>query len=369
MPAGLPVSLVRVQRALDARRPGASPLVSARREADRVEALSGLLRGRATGVPLALWIRNGDVDSAAYRDLANVPRPGHADWVNHAWSGGHADLRGGGHASGRLTAGLVAAGAVARGLLDPLGIGTAAHVVQVGRVAGPVDGSIDATTMARRAVRSPVRTAHRHLQAAMVAELEEARAAGDSVGGAVAFVADGLPLGLGDPWMDPLESTLAHLLFAVPAAKGVGFGHGAAAAGMRGSQHNDPYVRADGGLRPATNHAGGVLGGRSTGERLWGQVAFKPAASIARAQRTADLRAAGQRTLRVSGRHDPCVAIRAVSVVAACVDLALADAVLLGREQGLAGCWPLAPGRSRTRQQGAVRKPTASRKAASRKKV
>lgn len=375
VPAGVAVSLPRVQRALDARRPGASSLVSARREADRVEALSGVHRGRATGAPLALWIGNGDVDSTTYRDVANAPRPGHADWVNHAWSRGHADLRGGGHSSGRLTAGLVAAGAVARGLLEPLGIVTAAHVVQVGRVCGPADG-LDAATMARRAARSPVKTAHAQLQTAMVAELEEARAAGDSVGGAVAFAADGVPLGLGDPWMDPLESTLAHLLFAVPAVKGVGFGHGAAAGAMRGSQHNDAYVRAGKGsaardLRPATNHAGGILGGRSTGERLWGQVAFKPAASIARAQRTADLRVPGQRDLRVGGRHDPCVAIRAVPVVAACVDLALADAVLLGREQGLAGCWPRGPAPSfspglgddsRPRREGAVRKSALPRK-------
>lgn len=349
VPAGLPIVPRDLQAALDARRPGTSSLVSARREPDRAEVLSGVHRGKATGAPLAIWIRNQDADSRPYADVALVPRPGHADWVNHVWSAGHADLRGGGHTSGRLTAGLVAAGAIADALLAPLGIGVGAHVTQVGAVAGPV-GQVTVARM-RKAAASPVRTAHRALEPRMVAAVEAARAAGDSVGGAVEFAAEGLPIGLGDPWMDPLESTIAHLLFAVPAVKAVSFGEGAAAAAMAGSAHNDPYEVAGGRLRPATNHAGGILGGRSTGERLWGACTVKPASSIAREQATAD--AAGiTRKVKVAGRHDPCIAIRATPVVAACLSLALADAVLLGREQGLEGCWPKAHKRAAAPRKG-----------------
>lgn len=340
VPAGQPVDLEALQAALDARRPGTSALVSARKEPDRAQVLSGVHRGKATGAPLAVWIANEDVDSRAYADVATVPRPGHADWVNHAWSGGNADLRGAGHSSGRLTAGLVAAGALADGLLSPLGIACAAHVTQVGDVAGPA-GPLSAAQMAK-AHASPVGTAHKALQARMVAAVEAARAAGDSIGGVVAFAADGLPLGLGDPWMDPLESTLAHLFFAVPAVKAVSFGAGEGAATMAGSRHNDAYAIADGRIRPATNHAGGILGGRSTGERLWGQVIVKPSSSIAREQTTADLATGKSRKVKVTGRHDPCIAIRAAPVVAACLSIALADAVLLGREQGLPGTWPAA---------------------------
>lgn len=338
LPAGQPVDPAALQAALDARRPGTSSLVSARKEPDQAQVLSGVHRGKATGAPLAVWIANQDADPRAYADVAAVPRPGHADWVNHVWSGGNADLRGGGHSSGRLTAGLVAAGALADGLLSPLGISCAAHVTQIGTIAGPV-GTLSAAQVAR-ARTSPVRTAHKALQARMVAAVEAARAAGDSVGGAVAFVADGLPIGLGDPWMDPLESTIAHLLFAVPAVKAVSFGEGEGAAAMSGSRHNDAYVADVGRVRPATNHAGGILGGRSTGERLWGQATIKPASSIAREQTTADLVTGKQRKVKVAGRHDPCIAIRAAPVVAACLSIALADAVLLGREQGLDGCWP-----------------------------
>ncbi|MEK6976000.1 MAG: chorismate synthase [Candidatus Thermoplasmatota archaeon] len=352
VPAGQPVDVARLQAALDARRPGTSRLVSARKESDRAQILSGVHRGRATGAPLAVWVANEDADSKSYVDVATVPRPGHADWVNHVWSGGNADLRGGGHASGRLTAGLVAAGALADGLLAPLGIACAAHVTQVGAIAGPV-GTLSAAQMAKGRA-SPVGTAHKMLEGRMVAVVEAARAAGDSIGGAVAFAADGLPVGLGDPWMDPLESTLAHLLFAVPAVKAVSFGEGEGAAAMAGSAHNDAYALKSGRIRPTTNHAGGILGGRSTGERLWGQCTVKPASSIAREQVTADVATGKSRKVKVTGRHDPCIAIRAAPVIAACLSIALADAVLLGREQGLEGCWPAkakAPGRATARDQ------------------
>jgi chorismate synthase len=339
VPPGLALDEAKLQADLDARRPGTSLLVSQRREPDVPRILSGALDGHTTGAPVAVWIENQDAQSKPYRDLARTPRPGHADWVNQVWSGGNADLRGGGHSSGRLTAGLVVAGTVARSILDPLGVKVAAHLHQVGESAGPA-GTRTAAAMLRAVPRSPVHTAHKALEGDFAKAIERARKAGDSVGGVVEFRAEGLPVGLGDPIMDSLESSLAHLLFAVPAVKGVSFGAGFAAAAMRGSRHNDPFTFRKGRVTQATNHAGGILGGRSTGAPLWGHVAVKPASSIFVPQRTVDLRSRKAATLRLTGRHDPCIAVRAVPVVRACVALALADTVLLGRSQGLPGTSP-----------------------------
>lgn len=336
VPPGLALSQRALQADLDARRPGTGPLVSQRREPDVPLVLSGVHGGRTTGAPLAVWIENRDAQSKPYLDLARTPRPSHADLVNLVASGGHADLRGGGHSSGRLTAGLVVAGTVARGILAPLGIRCAAHLHQVGPHRGP-DDQVGAAAMLRRAARSPVRTAHAGLEAAFAAEVEAARRAKDSIGGAIEFRAEGLPAGLGDPWVDGLESSIARLMLAIPAVKGASFGAGFAAAAMRGSQHNDPYAVRRGRVVPATNHAGGILGGRSTGAPLWGQVAVKPASSIAQPQSTVDLRTMKAATLRMTGRHDPCIAIRAVPVVRACLEVALADVVLVGRANGLEG--------------------------------
>ncbi|MHB1261644.1 MAG: chorismate synthase [Thermoplasmatota archaeon] len=334
VPPGLRLSTAMLQGDLDARRPGGGPLVSQRKEPDTSRILSGVLDGKTTGAPVCVWIENHDVQSKPYADLARTPRPGHADWVNHVWSGGHADLRGGGHSSGRLTAGLVVAGTVAQALLDAVGITGAAHLHQVGPHRGP-DGSCSVAQMRKAESSSVVKTAHTALETTFVAEIESARRAKDSVGGVVEFRAEGLPVGLGDPIVDSLESTLAHLLFAIPAVKGVSFGAGFAAASMRGSQHNDAYTMAGGAITPRTNHAGGILGGRTTGAPAWGHVAVKPASSIAQEQDTVDLATGKPAKITMTGRHDPCIAIRAVPVVSACLAIALADAVLLGRAQGI----------------------------------
>jgi chorismate synthase len=339
VPPGLELDEARLQKDLDARRPGTSLLVSQRREPDVPRILSGILDGHTTGAPVAVWIENQDAQSKPYRDLARTPRPGHADWVNQVWSRGNADLRGGGHSSGRLTAGLVIAGTVARSVLDPLGIKVGAHLHQVGETAGK-PGLRTATVMLRSVPKSPVHTAHKHLETTFGKAIERARRAGDSVGGVVEFRAEGLPVGLGDPILDSLESTVSHLLFAVPAVKGVSFGAGFASAAMRGSRHNDPYTVRAGRVVPATNHAGGILGGRSTGAPLWGHAAIKPASSIFVPQRTVDVRTRRAATLKLTGRHDPCIAVRAVPVVRACLAIALADAVLVGRSQGIEGTSP-----------------------------
>jgi chorismate synthase len=267
VPPGLRLAEAALQKDLDARRPGTSRLVTQRREPDVPRILSGTLRGHTTGAPVAVWIENQDAQSKPYRDLARTPRPGHADWVNQVWSRGHADLRGGGHSSGRLTAGLVVAGTVARALLDPLGVKVAAHLHQVGDLAGQANATT-ATAMLRAVPRSPVHTAHKALEKDFTRAIEAARRSGDSVGGVVEFRAEGLPVGVGDPLMDSLESTVAHLLFAVPAVKGVSFGAGFAAAAMRGSRHNDPYTVRGGRITPATNHGSPAVGARRRQARL-----------------------------------------------------------------------------------------------------
>jgi len=335
LPAGLSIDMEHMQRHLQRRRPGQGKLTTQRKEPDEVEILSGVRDGRATGAPVTVFFRNRDARSKHYADIAVKPRPGHADWPAHVRYGGHNDPRGGGHFSGRLTAAVVAAGCLATGVLRELGIDVAAHVQQVGDIAGPA-GALDIAAIRSHVDTNPVRTGHDSLALRMTAQAEAARKDRDSIGAVVEFVAEGLPVGLGEPWADSLESHLAHLLFAIPAVKGVSFGAGFAAAAMRGSAHNDPWLPADGGLRPATNHAGGALGGLSTGAPLWGHVAVKPASSIFQPQQTVDLRTGEAATLTIKGRHDPLIAVRAVPVVEAAVAFVLADLVCCARA-GAAG--------------------------------
>lgn len=336
VPPGLTVDPANIQAALDRRRPGTGPLVSARNEPDQAILQTGVHDGHTTGAPLLVWIGNQDVRSRDYSEVLRKPRPGHADWVNRVWSHGHADLRGGGHSSGRLTAGLVAAGAILQPLLDASGITVGAHLHAAGTLEGP--HSPDAPTVAQMheaLATSPVHTAHADQESAMTQAIEAARNHKDSLGGIVAWRAEGVPVALGDPFFDSVESLLAHILFAVPAVKGVEFGEGFAAARMTGTQHNDPYEPApDGGLQPITNHAGGILGGRTNGAPLWGRVAIKPTSSIFQPQQTVDLETGEATTLELKGRHDPCIAIRAVPVVAACVQIVLADLLLQARQEG-----------------------------------
>lgn len=327
LPAGVPLDHGRMQHALQRRRPGQSKLTTQRREADAVQLLSGVLNDRTTGAPLAVWIANADARSKHYDEIVRRPRPGHADWPAHVRHAGHNDHRGGGHFSGRLTAPLVAVGSVAQTFLSAHGIEVAAHVVQVGTVQG-ARGVLDVATIRGVVDGNPVRTAHVELADAMTEQAEAARKDGDSIGAVIEFVCEGLPAGVGEPWADSVESHLAHLLFAVPAVKGVSFGAGFAAAAMRGSEHNDPWLPGTDGLRAASNHAGGALGGLSTGAPLLGHVAVKPASSIYKPQKTVDLDTGAATTLVIKGRHDPLIAVRAVPVVEAAVALAVADLLL-----------------------------------------
>lgn len=316
VPAGLPLSAEQVQAELDRRRPGTSPLTTARQEADQVEILSGVAEGRTLGSPIAMITRNRDARSGDYAKLADKFRPGHADYT-YFKKYGIPPQPGGGRASGRETWARVAAGAVARAVLAPLGVELAAYTIQVGAVKAEAKDLAFAREHALRAA-DPARAE------AMVAEIQAARAAGDSVGGVVELKATGVPVGLGDPVFDKLNARLGGVLLSIGGVKGVEVGDGFAVASRRGSANND-QMDASGFL---SNHAGGILGGISNGMPIVLRLAIKPTPSISQAQRTQSL--GGEAVdIEIQGRHDPCLCPRIAPVAEAMVALVLADAWLL----------------------------------------
>lgn len=321
-PPRLALDAAAIQRDLDRRRPGQSRLTTQRSEADAVEILSGLYDGRTTGTPIAMVVRNTDARPEAYDHLADVYRPSHADWTYDA-KYGFRDHRGGGRASARETIGRVAAGAVARALLEAVaGVEVLAWVSQVHGIDAGVDaGTVDLAAVEANDVRCPDAAAAEK----MVAAIEAARRDGDSLGGVVTCVARHVPAGLGEPVFDRLEADLAKAMLSLPAAKGFESGSGFAGTRMTGREHNDPFTAGSGG-RPttSTNHSGGVQGGISNGEDVLVRVAFKPTATIASPQQTVT-RAGEAVTLEAKGRHDPCVLPRAVPMVEAMALLVLAD--------------------------------------------
>ncbi len=324
-PAGVSITEADIQRELDRRRPGQSHLVTPRKESDRVEIVSGVYEGRTTGSPIALRIANQDARSADYDELARLYRPSHADYTYSA-KYGHRDPRGGGRSSARITAGWVAAGAVARCFLPQIEV--VAFVTQIGSVKAEVDTDlVKLNEVDDSLVRCPVPAA----SDAMIQEIEEVRRDGDSVGGIIGCVCRGVGAGLGEPVFDKLEADLAKAMLAINATKGFEIGSGFGAAGMRGRVHNDElYLGEDGEVRTRGNQAGGIVGGISNGMPLVFRVAFKPTATIASAQQTLDSDHAPT-VLKARGRHDPCVLPRAVPIVEAMAYLVIADHTLRHR--------------------------------------
>lgn len=325
-PPGLPFTEADVQPALDRRRPGQSLLTTQRQEADRVRIRSGVLDGVTTGAPILMEIGNEDARSQDYAELRDRPRPGHSDYPARVRFGGHNDPRGSGMFSGRLTAAWTMAGALAAKVLAAHGVQVAAHAVHVGKVATREELSV--AQIRAQVDATPVRCAIPSAAADMVAEVESARKAGDSVGGIVECVAEGLPAGLGEPIMESVEARLAHAFFSVPAVKGIEFGDGFRFADKRGSEVVDAYEVRDGRLATKANHNGGILGGLTTGMPIRFRVALKPTSSIPLAQETVDLRTMEAAPLRVKGRHDPCIVPRAVPVVESVACCVLLDLLL-----------------------------------------
>lgn len=307
LPAGFTIDCAALQAFLDRRAPGRDPTTTARREADAPEFLSGLVGDVTCGAPLTAIIRNSNTRSQDYEELRAVPRPGHADWPAQVRFGGFQDVAGGGHFSGRLTAPLCIAGGIVLQILAQEGMTVQARAERIG-------GETD-----------PDRQ-----RAAILA----AKAAGDSVGGVIVAEVRGLPVGVGDPMFGGLENRIAQAVFGIPAVKGIEFGDGFAASERRGSENNDPYRMVDGKVKPVTNHAGGILGGLSTGEPITFRVAVKPTSSIAIEQDSVNLQTGENARLRVHGRHDPCIVPRAVPCVEAAAALAVYDALLERRKEG-----------------------------------
>lgn len=278
-----------------ARRRGGAPGTTPRKESDVPDIVSGIYNGRTTGAPLTLLFHNSNTRSGDYANLTEHPRPSHADWAAAQKFGGWNDPRGGGHFSGRLTLPLVAAGVVAKKML-PETVGFSTLVVEVGAQGDPL----------------------RFEQV-----IAEAQKVGDSVGGIVQVVVEGVPVGLGEPFFDSLESVAAHLIFSIPAVKGVEFGAGFHSARMRGSENNDPILSADG--KTATNNAGGIIGGLTNGNPIVVTAAFKPTPSISRAQMTLNTASGRVEELAIKGRHDACVALRGAVGVEAAMAIALAE--------------------------------------------
>ena len=328
IPAGVRIDEEKLHAFMARRAPGRDATATARREADMPQFLCGVRDGVTTGAPITAIIENTDTRSADYSALCTRPRPSHADYTAYVKYGGHNDLRGGGHFSGRLTAPLCIAGGIALQLLEAHGVTVGAHV---SRIAGIADTPYDAENLTAETLRAAAGkdfpTLSDEAGISMRDAILAARADSDSVGGVVECGAVGLPVGLGDPMFDGMENRLAAALFGIPAVRGVEFGAGFAAADLRGSLHNDPFYFAGGEVRTRRNNSGGVQGGITNGMPLLLRAAFKPTPSIAKEQDTVDLATGENVKLSIAGRHDPCVVVRAVPVVESVTALVLLDAM------------------------------------------
>ena len=329
LPAGKALDMELIQKEMDKRAPGRDKSATARKEPDEPQILSGVLNGTTTGAPLAMIIKNTNTRSGDYGNLKYVPRPGHSDYPAYVKYSGFNDIRGGGHFSGRLTAPLVFAGAIAKQLLADRGITVGAHILQIGSVSDkPFDKNNITAQMLNELSSDFFATISAEKEMEMRAVIESARLQGDSVGGVIECAAVGLPVGVGSNMFSTVEGRLSYALFGIPAVKGVQFGAGFDFAAMRGSEANDPYEIRNGAVCLKLNNNGGVLGGITNGAPLVFSVAVKPTASVAVAQDSVNLETLENEKLVVKGRHDPCIVPRAVAVVEAVCAFTLLDMMM-----------------------------------------
>ena len=323
MAPGVPVDEAFIAHQMELRRSTNAMLSTARSEPDRVRIVSGVFEGKTTGTPMTFLIENTNTRSGDYAAMRYIARPGHADFTAEAKYHGFQDPRGGGHFSGRITAGLVAAGAVAITALKNKGITVGTHIASCAGIKdrGFADLAADIATLGDKefAVLDPT------AEDAMKAAITAAKLEGDSVGGVLETAVLGMPVGVGEPWFDTVESVLAHILFGIPAIKGVEFGRGFDLAHMKGSEANDPFVARDGGIGTTTNNCGGILGGITNGMPILVRCAVKPTPSIYKEQATVDFAKGENVPLVIHGRHDPAIIHRARVVVDSAVAVALCD--------------------------------------------
>lgn len=298
VPSGIALNEIDFITDLSRRRSGATG-TTPRKEPDLPKIMSGVYKGYTTGAPLAIFFENTNTKSSDYENLRDIPRPGHADFTARAKYGEFTDPRGGGHFSGRITLGLVAAGVLAKKIIQPVEI--TSRILEIGG-----EANIDLA-------------------------LEKIAGTGDSIGGIIQCTATNLPKGLGEPFFNSVESILSHLVFSIPATKGIEFGSGFAAASMRGNQHNDLFISVDG--KTATNNASGINGGITNGNDIVFRVAIKPTSSISLPQRTINMRTGKMETLEIVGRHDSCIALRVPVVIEAVTAIGIADLLMVQKSR------------------------------------
>jgi chorismate synthase len=322
-PAGLELDEKDIQKMLDQRRPGQNLISTQRKEGDVVEIISGVFRGHTTGAPITMVIWNSDQKSNDYENLKTKLRPGHSDYPAMVKYNQYNDHRGGGRFSGRLTATHVMGGAIARKLLKvTLGIETNAFTSQIGKI--KMERQFN-EKMAKSIYKNEVRCPETKTANMMRASILDARKKGDSLGGIIESVTTNVPVGLGEPIFNSLESDLSKAMFSIPSVKGVEFGSGFKGSELYGSENNDLYTLKRGKIVTKTNNSGGILGGISNGMPIIMRIAFKPVSSVSQKQTTVDIKTKKETTLQVKGRHDPCVVPRAAPVVDSLVALTIAD--------------------------------------------
>lgn len=326
LPAGFLVDEEKVNAFMARRAPGRAKFSTSRKEADSPVVLSGLLDGVTCGAPLGVMIENTNTRSQDYDNLRLTPRPAHSDYAAAVRYNGFNDIAGGGHFSGRLTAPLCFAGAICLQILEEKGVQVRAHIASVAGIEDMPFDKVHVQTDDVAAKPFPVLSDEQGEK--MQAAIEEARMDCDSVGGVIECAVVGLPAGVGDPMFDGVENRLAKNLFGIPAVKGLEFGSGFAGSALRGSENNDPFCIENGEIRTVTNNHGGILGGITSGMPVVFRVAIKPTASISKPQQSVNLETKTEKTLRIVGRHDPCIVPRAVPVVEAVTAITVLDMLL-----------------------------------------
>lgn len=324
LPAGLKIDLDEIHAFMQRRAPGNAAFATPRKEADEPQFVAGIVNGYTCGAPLTAIIQNTNTRSSDYEELKRVPRPAHADFTAEMKYGGYQDVAGGGHFSGRLTAPLCIAGAICLSALKNEGIDIFAHIASIKDVLDAPFNPI--LPVPPKDLAFPLLDDTKKEE--MLGVIEQARKNADSVGGTIECAVTGLPVGLGEPMFDGMENRISQIIFGIPAIKGIEFGNGFSATLLYGSQNNDPFVAENGAILTKTNNHGGILGGITSGMPLLFKVAVKPTPSIGSEQKSVDLKTLEETTLKVKGRHDPCIVPRAVPCVEAAAAIAVYDALL-----------------------------------------
>lgn len=334
LPAGKPIDMEKVQQFMKRRQAKSDGTTTSRMEPDIPEIQSGLYQGTTNGTPLAFLIQNTNTRSQDYNNVQTTVRPGHADYTGYLRYQGANDIRGGGHFSGRLTACLVAAGAVCGQILEEYHVYSVAHLLSVHDITCP---KLNAQALTKKKIEEirtlPFPVIEEDKRAQMIETIQKARINQNSVGGIIECTTIGFPAGIGSPMFDSLESIISSIMFSIPGVKGIEFGAGFDSAHMMGSENNDPFYFDHERVKTKTNHHGGILGGISSGMPIDFRLALKPTPSISLQQDTVDLSSHQDTKLNIVGRHDPCIAVRAVPVVEACCNIALLSALI--KQKGL----------------------------------